>query len=444
MFKKQHGISLLESILAAAILGWVLAYAGTQFLIQVKRQEVNKAAAKIVNLQSEIKEMSQSIYLRIADDVTGTESTVVNPLLKATTVGWVPFDSDLAWIKKDNCELSNGVVGSIPSTAVRTFLPCAYNPDVLSLTYISTHFEFVNYNNLNYPQAKRYVKTAWSSYVHTSNNVIDDFIDVITEIKNVTDSEGYKTLIERIYVAEFRKIGTTWESIPNTEISLEELINSNDLTVFENYINRVTNGTNYPGMFINSFYENDISFRRDGSIPMAVDSSICWDNRSGTGRPCIRAYTDPVDGSKDTIVVESELAYGAGKKKTPVQASYQTFVGGRALRVKFLKCATTSTGLNMENKMAAMSSSYSAANEAGTNFTNPSNIVSTGTIGAGGKHAMISGQSLSWTSDAARQEWVIEGAVGFDGRYAINNGGQSVLNNPMSMSFIVLQWCEEK
>lgn len=444
MFKKQRGISLLESILAAAILGWVLAYAGTQFLIQIKRQEVDKAAAKIVNLQSEIKQMSQSIYLRIKDEVTGTESTVVNPILKATIIGWVPFDSDLAWIKKDNCELSGGVVGSIPSEAVRTFVPCAYNPDVLSLKYLSTYFEFVNYNNLNYPQAKRYVKTAWSSYVHTSNNMIDDFIDVITEIQNVTDSDGYKALNERIYVAEFRKTDTSWENIPGTEIALDELINSNDLTVFENYITRVTNGTNYPGMHINSFYENDVSFRRDGSIPMAVDSSICWDNRSGTGRPCIRAYTDPTDGKKDTIVVESELAFGAGKKKTPVQASYQTFTGGQPLRVKFLTCATASTGLDMENRMAAMSSSYSAANEPGTNFTNPSSIVSTGTKGAGGKHAMVSGQSLSWTPDVASQEWVIEGAVGFDGRYAVDNGGQSVLNNPMSMSFIVLQWCEEK
>lgn len=443
MHIKQRGVSLLETILAAAILGWVLAYAGAQFLIQVKRQEVNNAAAKIVTLQAEIKAMSQSVYLRVEDEVTGTESTVVNPLLKSTTIGFQPFDQNLAWMKKDNCKLSAGVVGSIPKNAIRTFIPCTYNPDVLNLKYLSTYIEFVNYSNLNFPRAKRYAKTAWSVYVHDSNTSIDDFIDVITEIKNVRNNEGYKPLTEMIYVAEFRKTETSWENIPATEISLDDLINSNDLTVFENYITRVTSGGNYPGMYINSMYESDISLKRDGSVPLAENASLCWDNRSGVGRPCIRAYTDATDSKKDTIVVESQLAFGPGKKKTPVSASYQTFTAGQPLRVKYLDCATTSTGLNMENKMAAMSSSYSAANEPGTDFTNPTNIISTGTKGADGKHALVSGQSLSWTADNNAREWIIQGAVGFDGRYAADNGGVSMLKNPMSMSFIVLQWCEE-
>ena len=230
---------------------------------------------------------------------------------------------------------------------------------------------------------------------------------------------------------------------PGTEIAYSELLGPN-LQVIKNYIAAVTKGRSYPGFYISAVYEADVFLKRDGSVPIAAQASLCWDNLSGKGKPCIRASTDSVDPSKDLLVVETGLAFGALKKKTPIEASYQTFTNGQPLRVPFIECPNRVGDLVMENKMAAISSSYSAGSETATNFTNPGNIISSGTLGASGKHALVSGMSLEWNPDLTAKQWVIEGAVGFDGNYAAQNNNASVLRNPKSMSFIVMQWCEEK
>ncbi len=441
MPKNQRGVSLLEVVLVIAILGIGLAYGGALLLKHVQQREVEKIASEIVYLQSQIKKVSQAVYLRVKQP-NGMIQRQVNPLLIDPLVGWVKLDGDLHWMKKDTCVSPGGVKGLIPDNAEETFIGCSFSPNKMGLHFDGTHAEFVKYNNISFVQAKRFIKNAWSSYINASNKSIEDFLNIVTEIRNIKREDNFFIEEKNIQLAIFEKSGSGFNKIPGSEIALSELTGPN-LDRISDYAQRVTAGGNYAGFYITSVYDGDIFIKRDGSIPMAEDASLCWDSKSGVGKPCIRASTDATDPKGDLFVVESGLAYGTGKKRTPIEASYQTFVNGQPLNIPYITCPNRVGDIVMENKMAAISSSYSSGSEPTTNFTNPGNIVSTGTLGAQGKHALVSGMSLEWNPDPTNKQWIIEGAVGFDGLYAAENGDQSVLRNPKSMSFIVLQWCEE-
>ncbi len=441
MHKNQRGVSLLEVVLVIAILGIGLAYGGALLLKHVQQREVEKIASEIVYLQSQIKKVSQAVYFRVKQP-NGLINRQVNPLLIDPLVGWVKLDNDLHWMKKDICVSPSGVKGLVPQNAEEDFVGCSFSPNKMGLEFDGTQVEFVKYNNISFVQAKRFIKNAWSTYINASNKSIEDFLNIVTEIRNVKREDNFFIDENNIQLAIFEKYESGFNKIQGTEIALSELTGTN-LDRVKEYAENVTKSGNYAGFYITSVYDGDIFIKRDGSIPMAEDASLCWDSKSGVGKPCIRASTDPTDPNSDLFIVESGLAYGVGKKRTPIEASYQTFHNGQPLKVPYLKCPNRVGDIVMENKMAAISSSYSSGSELSTNFTNPGNIVSTGTFGADGKHALVSGMSLEWNPDPTNKQWVIEGAVGFDGLYASHNQNESVLRNPKSMSFIVLQWCEE-
>ena len=175
--------------------------------------------------------------------------------------------------------------------------------------------------------------------------------------------------------------------------------------------------------------------------------SLCVGTLNLVLRCCIRASSDPADQKKEFLVMNAGLAYGRDKKRSPPQLSYHTFVNGQSASIPYLDCPFDPNGnrdrLNMNNKFAAIPSSFSSGSENSSNFADPSQIISKGTKGASNEHAMLSGLSLEWRADDTARAWVVDGAIGIDAAYDKANNNSSVLRNPKSISFIAMQWCEE-
>ncbi|EGU47859.1 toxin coregulated pilus biosynthesis protein TcpB, partial [Vibrio ichthyoenteri ATCC 700023] len=62
MKARQRGATLLEAILAVAVIGWVLAYSGAQLIRTAKEKQLEKAAGKVVELQYVIKQYMTDVY----------------------------------------------------------------------------------------------------------------------------------------------------------------------------------------------------------------------------------------------------------------------------------------------------------------------------------------------------------------------------------------------
>ncbi|EGU34485.1 toxin co-regulated pilus biosynthesis protein B [Vibrio sp. N418] len=436
MKAKQRGATLLEAILAVAVIGWVLAYSGAQLIRTAKEKELEKAAGKVVELQYVIKQYMTDIYL--LTDKDAPLDKVVNPILEIDELGPdIQLSNKLEWLKNASCKFTDGSSGDIPSDVLRRYLNCNYSADVFSLNYLGSSFDFKRYDNITYPKAKRIAIDGSSVYVANSAN-FQDFYSVVGKLTNIEEDDGYKITEDNIEIGEISVSGEKYRWVGERK-TLSEFL-SNDIEEIDAFIKKIETSANKVGLKIRIYYENDISLKRDGSIPIAIGASLCWDSASSSSRPCISLNSSKDEPNKDHIVIDSGLVFGKDKKRTPVIIDYHSFgSSGSPVEVNFLSCPI---GDRWSNKIVAINSSFSSGSEAGTNFSNPEEIISKGTKGADGKHAFISGLSLEWK--AIDEKWEIKGAVAIDAAFEKDNGNSSLLKNPKSMSFITMQWCEEE
>lgn len=444
MLMKQRGATLLEAILVAAIMGWVLAYAGTQLKKYALNQQIGKSTRMIVHINNEIKDYVKTYHLPVTSPDANGNNYVVNPLLTQSGAKTYWHSGNLYWMKSESCASK----GLIPANVRRVYFPCEYSTGLFGLILGGVYFEFIRYSNLAFPNIHRYPRNGWSLYVNESNKEIGDFFSIATRISDVYLGDGKFITEERISIGEYTPSSSgIWTEVAGTSKPLTDLIGG-DLVELNDYIKRVTSNGNYAGMKVPIIYENDpeeIYLKADGTIAVGLNDSLCWNSNTGNKKPCIRAVTDNMDKA-NSLVVEGGLAFGSDKKRTPLHVSYHTFINNQPVLVPYLKCPNNVNDLVMNNKMAAISSSFSSGSENATSFVDSSNIVSKGTKGADGKHAMLSGISLEWTaanSTDTNPKWHIEGSVAIDGAYKTQNSNTSVLRNPKSISFIVMQWCEE-
>lgn len=444
MLRNQRGATLLEAILAAAIMGWVLAYVGTQLRTYALNQQIEHTARKIVFLNSEIKTFMKEMFLKTSavNAATGKNEVIPNPIYTETRIGKTHFANDLNWVRKVSCTPS----GDLPDNLLREYVSCNYSSDLFGLWFIGVYIDFVKYDELFHPEIKRFPKSAWELYVNTSNDEIGDFFSIINRIVNVKAEDGTYISEDKIMLGEFTTPGPgRVVLVEGSGRPLSSLVGSN-IKLLDDYIKAVTSGRNTAGVYIPIINENEpgeIYLQADGLVPINLGAKLCWSSKTGKKQPCIRGVTD-VNDKANFLVAESGFAFGIGLKRTPVEAAYRTFVNNEDVFMKYLDCPWDKADLYMNNKIAVFSSSFSSGSESTSTFVNPSDIVSKGTKGAHGKHAMVSGVSLEWNPDQANQGWIISGAIGFDAAFAADNNADSVLRNPNSMSFIVLQWCEEE
>lgn len=445
MFSKQRGATLLEAILAAAIMGWVLAYVGTQLKVYALNQQINKSARKLIHVNNEVKSYITEFHLPADTPDASENNYVVNPLLSQKSLGGYWHSGSLYWMKSIACRDQNGI---LPTNIKRTYFSCNFESSSFSLDLISIYIVFDSYNSLSFPKIHRYTKNAWAVYANTSNKEIGDFFSILNKISNLENNDGVVIDEDKIIVFEAKvnrvDVEQNLTMIKGTDHPLSYYTGGN-IDAMQDFIKSTTSGRNYAAAYIpiiTNNLPNQIFLKADGTISIDIDASLCWDSVTGEKKPCIRAITNR-EKKANYLIAESGFAFGTDKKRTPLQASYHTFENNNSVTVSFLECPNKTGDLIMKNKMAAINSSFSSGSENNTSFVNPSQIISKGTKGANGKHAFISGLSLEWKSKADKY-WEIEGAVAIDAAYQAENKGSSVLRNPKSMSFIVIQWCEEE
>lgn len=443
MLRYQRGATLLEAILVSAIMGWVLAYVGTQLKRYAIDKEIDNAVAKIIHINN----VSKSYFLAhklMINSEGDTPEYIPNPLLIQTAVGKILEKDQLKWMELKSCSPP----GLIPNNVRVVYFPCNYKADLFSLKMLGINIEYHKFKSVVYPRSKRYVRNASSIFINESNNEIGDFFSIATRISSFKRIDGTLLDDSQIIINEYSKSGRdVFTLVSDTAHPLSDYTEGN-ISELNKYIKRVTSNGNYAAMTIPIIYENDpseIYLRTDGLSSMQLNSKLCWDSQTGNKKACIRAVTDDEDRS-NFLVVEGGLLFGReNKKRTPVEVSYNTFVNNQDVIKPYLICPyTNAEDVFMLNKIAVFSSSFSSGSESASSFVSSQNIISKGTKGANGKHAMISGLSFEWKGDDLAQQWNISGAIGFDAAYAAENGNSSVLRNPKSMSFIVIQWCEER
>lgn len=432
----QKGATLLEAILAAAVMGMVMAYSGTIILKEAERKATIKAANEIINMQLITHKYTQDMIWETTDSAN---KNIVNPIFEQTAVGKAYY-SGIGKYKNQDCNSSYG----IPDNVVNEYMSCGYNVDAFPIQYVGVNAFFSTYTNLRYPTIKRRVDKIDVVYASVERGEVESGLRIVAEISQLASLRGVDISDTQIFIKKFRNdrlpnvgsyqdVGFTMNyqdfiSDPENIVDYEEDLKSKD------YV--------FGFQIVNDDVLND-SLKADGSIPMNYEGKLCWDARDNLSRPCITTVTHHNHAKdKDTFLFNSGVTYRTNKKyKTPPEISYHTFSNGNNVEIPIIKCVEAADTLELTNKIILVPSSFSSGSESGTNFTNPGNIVSKGTKGADGQHSLITGLSLEYTKD--RDKWVVSASIGIDAAYADQNGDSSVLRNPSSISFAAIRWCEE-
>ncbi|MGL4381135.1 MAG: type II secretion system protein [Vibrio sp.] len=437
VLKSQKGVTLLEVIIATAILGMLVSYAGSQVFKLVKNNHYSSSADKIVSFQNKIKQYSTETIIE-----TNTGDFVANKLLTETTTGIVKYN-DLLWIKGEHCKPSG-----IAPDAKNPIIGCDYDANLNGIEYVGTTFDFVelglNYlastNVDEYRRIKRYPKSSTSEYVSVTNLDSEDFLGVISRLASSKRDDGYRLDPEQIVILYYTFSGGRYVADESKTWTFTSLIN--DINLYNTIIVSKPRDS-YLGVKVSSFYNSDVFLKRDGSIPISQEGSLCWDGKSGIPAVCLSSITSD-DGDK-YLRVDGDVIFTRGEKNlSPVVASYHTFKGKQPVDIPFIKCPASLSGPSgnlIENRMVALTSSFSSGTRAGTDFSNPAALISKGT-GDGEKHGYITGLSLEWDK-LGSNAWRVNGSIAFDSSYNVDEAPDGYLKNPPGISFIVLQWCED-
>ncbi len=439
MRNRQSGVTLLEVILATAIMGWFFSYVGSQLKIYALNRQIDATANNIINLVISSKTFLSTYHLKTETLDSNGKDYIPNPLLLPSTLERQYFPPSLNWMKKTGCSPP----GSLPDNLEINYLSCNYNSDVSDMKFIGFHIEFNKYNNVMYPKIKRYIKNANFRYISESNQDFGYFMKLLTRISNIKRDGEFPINYDQFIVAKYSKCGNHFCIKPDSGIPLSTLLGP-DITVLNNYIDSVTSGTDYSGFDISVLHQNkpiETYLKRDGSVSIDGNKSLCWNSVTGNKNPCLRTTSNDSENTK-YIIAEGGFASGLDKKKTPIVVSQHSFIDNQPIYLSYLQCPSVEN-LMMKNKITAFSSSFSTGSENTSDFSNNSAINSQGTKGADGKHAMMSGLSLEWEAEEEAKRWQIRGALAFDASYSFYHDSKSVLRNPKSMSFVAIQWCEE-
>lgn len=439
--RRLAGATLLEAIIVSALMGWLMAYLGQLVFREVQNDLINKSAFKIVNFQRTLQSFSDDFIWNTNADLNNGRSTMINPLFENQSLDPVFFP-----MKSLPDTLKNRICGqgTIPEFVSDVFLLCTFSHNLYPVDLQGGDFYFESYNNLLYPSVKRVVSQTKTTFTMPPERSTQEFFSFVDEIVNIKMDDGYTVSEDRI---ELLGIDSQGSPVNSTKVFYTDFASYSPEEA-SRYIDSIaSNGYQFSISIYNFRSRHTDVLKADGTVPVAVGKSLCWNTQSSTAMPCIRASSDPADQKKEFLVMNAGLAYGRDKKRSPPQVSYHTFVNGQSASIPYLDCPHDLNGnldgLNMFTKFAAIPSSFSSGSENSSNFTDPSDIISKGTKGASNEHAMLSGLSLEWHSDDATRTWIVDGAIGIDAAYDKSNNNSSVLRNPKSISFIAMQWCEE-
>ncbi len=439
-FRKLIGATLMEAILVAAIMGALMAYIGDMILKHSKENVLRKGSVKVIILQKALRKYASDVQWNLSSDASTGSKHMINPFLieeppEAGKV-WINFADLEKKLKNVNC----GAEFEIPADVIDNYLECNFNGDIYPVEALGAFVYFKPYKNISYPTVKRKISKTEMLYDIGDKLFHAEYFKLIEMVTNQVADDGYQISADNLdltVVNEKNIIDRT------NDISYTAFMSKTPLEINE-YIQSIKESSDKNFAFLTE--DNaDLSenLKSDGSVTVNKGKALCWDTDSSTSVPCIRVVPDSVITDKEFFVTNTDMVFGGDKLKTAPKISYHVFKDGKNVLLPYMECLTEKGGVTLENKLVAIPSSFSSGSESGTNFSNPEQIVSKGTKGAGGNHAMVSGLSLQWEGIEADMQWSISGSVGIDAAFRSENNSSSVLRNPNSISFIAIQWCEE-
>ncbi len=474
--RKLVGVTLMEAILVSAIMGVLMAYIGDIILKQSKENVFKTSAVKVIVLQKALRKYASDIQWNLSPDASTGSKFMINPFLTADLPAsgkvWINFEDLEKKLKNANCGAGN----EIPADVIDRYLECSFKSDIYPVNALGAFVHFQAYKNISYPTVKRKISQFEVLYDISNKPLYADFFRLIETVTNQVLEDGYN-----ISADDLELTLANYTAPPSTDTdtdsgsgsgsdsgagdagtatrggtsSFDEMIDPANIISYSafmaktpkeitEYIETVNTNSSKQFAFITKDSIDLTEYiKSDGSVTMNKGKALCWDSNFNASVPCIRVVPDSVIPDKEFFVTNTDMVFGGDKLKTAPKISYHVFKDGKNVLLPYMECLTEAGGVTLENKLVAIPSSFSSASESGTNFSNPEQIISKGTKGAGGTHSMMSGLSLQWQGIEADMQWSISGAVGIDGAFRSQNNSSSVLRNPNSISFIAIQWCEE-
>lgn len=476
MKRKQRGFALLETIVAAGVMGAALAAAGMYANKQAEIQVKEKIATNIVDFVWAVKRYSsysiineQMNPLNLVFEYGSAE--YVFPGITTTTSEAV-FVSDhglvghnrFQWLKQADCYDSAGdTVSEVPDqvhpqgigrapNGAQSFIGCDESLSGIGL------FEYVG-------SAFRFDGIGTGRHVTSAANFFRFDYDGEGEKKLIFDYATYIQLMaERkgagveVRFHRFTLSGGDMQNIfINNSMSYDEFLEDEDAR--NEFLRRAGGGFGKLGISVSFANHHTDALLRDGSVSLVANAPLCWDATipGGEGTPCVayRADTGDLDLSSFNgvdvkninaqQVTADQVAFKTSPTtyKTPVQTEYQYFTradkSSKGKVIPMIDCPTAPENVTWNNKFAAVLNSFTSAGD-NADFSSQSSKVSNGHTAFGGKHPLVSGLSIDWSPNWSTRKWQVHADIGIQGD--IVSGASDVLSNPYSMSFISMQWCE--
>ena len=482
MKRKQHGFALLEVIVGAGVLGVALAAAGMYANKQAEVQVKEKIASNVVEFVWAVKRYSsysivneQRNPLNLEFDYGAAEhvfpgiTTETSEAVYVSDHGLVGHNR-FQWLKQAACYNADGdALGEVPDQVhpqgigrlpdgPQSFIGCDESlSEIGLLDYVGTAFRFDGTGS------GRHSTTAANFFRF---NYADEeekklVFDYATYIQLMAERKGAGV---EVRFHRFTLTGSDLQDIlVNNSMSYDEFLE--DEEVRNEFLRSA--GTDFGDLGISVSFANHHTdaLLRDGSVSMVAGAGLCWDatvpGEEGA-TPCIayRPDTGHLDLTSFEAVDASELRVGKVRAdqvtadqvafrindttyKTAVQSEYQFFTNAdksdRGKIIEMIGCPSQPEGVVWENRFAAVLSSFTTAGD-NADFSDPNAKESNGHPSLGGAHPLLSGLSIDWVADWDRRKWDVRAAIGIQG--GVLTGGEDVLRNPYSMSFISMQWCE--
>ncbi|MPY22334.1 prepilin-type N-terminal cleavage/methylation domain-containing protein [Shewanella sp. YLB-07] len=467
--KKQHGIALLEVLIAVSIVGMIMLYVAKLQSSQLEHQSQTLAAAKVAKIyQLSTQVMFEPLVsLKNSDpnDISDweTNDTISGLKTALTTVSYIYLDAGSTnqnvanffnGDSTDSCNMTNGVKNErVNCTAglTDTFtLSKGYSVKGIKVDGVDQSYFSINHvNNSDVSDIKPTLLTIFIDGLE-SRTQLKDIIDIAEaaseQVSQIDDMEN--GAYADIYIADFRG------SDPNAY---------NKGTGFEAY-KALLDDTLIPitgDMGLAIVFQLDggtQALRNDGMVAMQESRSLCWNVTVGAaenGFICQSAISsiDNVnnghDGNREPsrfLQTDGNLLYQTADQvspdkvyRTPVEVVVDAFdASGNDITIAKPVCPTIQ-GNELLPHLSVISSSFSGSHFGDFPEVDASDYGDNSISSADEPAELVSGVLFRWEEDIDGLSWSLSGIVGSPNDVNGDDG-----KNPESLQIVVLRWCEVK
>ena len=273
--RKSAGATLLEAILVSAIMGWLMAYLGQLVFREVQNDLIDKSAFKIVNFQRTLQSFSDDFIWNTNADLNNGRSTMINPLFENQSLDpvFLPVKGLPDTMKNSICGQ-----GTIPEFVSDVFLLCSFSNNLYPVDLLGGDFYFESYNNLLYPSVKRVVSQTKTTFAMPLERSTQEFFSLL--MKSSTSKWMMDTRYLRIAFNSLVRIPKVCPSIQPKFLHGFRCLHSRETSTYIDSI--ASNGYQFSISIHNFRTRHTDILKADGTVPIAVGKSLCWNTESST------------------------------------------------------------------------------------------------------------------------------------------------------------------